>query len=92
MFSVSTYGDGCASLESTELEYRDGGAFVTPLDRRAIPPEGGGCPQILLTFVHRVEVVFPVSGSRTVTVHGRRPSQLGDTAMPIDREVHVNVE
>src|SRR6185312_4590333 len=43
---VTTVGDGCTSLDSTVVDQQDDGGDLTPYDRRVVPKEGTGCPQV----------------------------------------------
>ena len=64
---VRTSGNGCVSLEDTEVSMFDGGVEITPYDRRKPPP----CTLIQNFFMHEASVNFETLGAKTVLVNGR---------------------
>ena len=63
---VTTFGDGCISLEDTEVHITADGAEITPYDRRT-PPK---CTANLNHFSHEAYVSFDSLGPKTIVVNG----------------------
>ena len=71
--TISTEGDGCFSVDSTDVSPTSQGFLVTPYDRDLIPPPGQGCTLELDYLPHQATVTFPTAGSMTITLHVRKP-------------------
>ena len=84
---VSTYGNGCYRKGETEVVLSGNVATVTPWDY--VDPGAGGCPDILLTFVHEATVAFPEAGSASVVIVGRSGGSMGEAPVEVTREVVV---
>jgi hypothetical protein len=66
---VTTYGDGCTRRGETEASFTGRRVVVTPYDYVSVAREH--CEDILLEFLHAVEVEFLESGPVRVEVLGR---------------------
>ena len=84
---VSTYGNGCYRKGETEVVVSGNVATVTPWDY--VDPSAGGCPDILLTFVHEATVAFPQPGSASVVIVGRAGGSMGEEPVEVTRGVVV---
>jgi hypothetical protein len=88
---VTTYGDGCASLERTEASATEAGADVFPLDRRQVSDKAS-CPLILHELLHEVTLTFDTPGTKSIQIHGRRVAVDLDEAIAISISIAVAVE
>jgi hypothetical protein len=91
---VTTYGDGCVSEETTQVEMSgDDLVTITPFDRRIIPSDKTGrCPAILRKFPHRAELMFTTPGTKTVLVRGRKTILFHHTPFDVEHERQVQVD
>jgi hypothetical protein len=84
---VRTYGDGCVSLESTDVVLTADGADILPHDRRRMNQVG---TQILQFLPHEASVVFDSAGPRTLRVHGRRLDRVAGE--PVDEVISIALD
>jgi hypothetical protein len=68
---VTTYGDGCTSKGSTQVNVTGREVQVSPYDFYRIT-EGGACTRELRLHVHQASVWIEEPGTATVSVQGRR--------------------
>ena len=86
--TVTTYGGGCISEDTTVVKADGQRADVVPYQRIYNPgPNGGACPSELRITRRQASVVFDAPGSGVVRVIGR--AMPGDTLMQVQRTVHV---
>lgn len=92
LVQIVTYGDGCVSVEDTEVEPSEEGAEITPYDRRRVGE--GACPQIQLHLSHDVQITFDTAGPKTIRVHGRREyASAGETVHePLQQSFPIMIE
>lgn len=67
--SVVTYGNGCVTSDTTEVQVSDQFAQVVPYD---IHRGNTTCPDVLRTFDHKARVRFDQAGAAAVRVVGKR--------------------
>jgi hypothetical protein len=84
---LKTWGDGCFSLERTDVETTVDEVQITPFDRRKL---GSGCPTILNGFDHGQTIMFDSSGNKTVRIVGRREVGNMDEMLELTFPVTVN--
>jgi hypothetical protein len=84
---VSTYGDGCISLDDTEVNITAGGAEITPYDRRH-PPK---CTSNFLVFKHEAQVRFNTLGLKTILVNGRSRDGLPGSEQVVQKTFTMTV-
>jgi hypothetical protein len=65
--SITTWGDGCIELHSTDVELSADGATITPYDEYS----EGSCVLILAPIHHEASVTFKTLGEKTIVVRGR---------------------
>ena len=90
--TITTFGDGCHSLERTEVQAGDDAIDVTPYDRRLVPSPGEACITLLVSLRHEVELVFETAGTKELRVHGRRltyDGELMDELVEVTRPIVV---
>lgn len=87
---VSTYGNGCYRKGETEVAASGNVVTITPWDY--VDLSAGGCPDLLLTFVHEATVAFPEPGSASVVIVGRSGGSMGEEPVEVTREVVVRGE
>jgi hypothetical protein len=66
--NVRTYGGGCVSLESTEVELEGDLATITPYNHRRL----GTCTADLRHIGHVAEIKFETPGMKAIRVIGRK--------------------
>jgi hypothetical protein len=84
---IFTYGNGCISVHSTEVEMLGDTPVVTPYDRRRTE---GVCIQKLCNFVHEARLSFDSPGKQLILFRGRR-SKLDEDVL-YEFQAHVIVE
>jgi hypothetical protein len=85
---VTTYGDGCSSKGSTQVNVTGPEVQVSPYDFYRIT-EGEGCTRELRMHVHEASVWLEEPGAATITVHGRRLPD--DETVTVTRTLTVTV-
>jgi hypothetical protein len=89
---LTTYGDGCASVDSTDVVVDSASASITPFDRERVPAGSETCVSNVMLLAHSVQLVFDASGTKTLVVHGRRRPGGGPTNTPTDVQHEVSVD
>ena len=84
--TIYTGGNGCISVESTDIEPASDGVVVSVYDRHRLR---GACIQPLLFFPHDATITFAAPGSRWVHVHGRRLDATQGDVIDVDYRVDV---
>jgi hypothetical protein len=84
---VSTYGNGCYRKGETEVVASGSVVTITPWDY--VNLGAGGCPDLLLTFVHEATVAFPEAGAASVVIVGRSGGSMGEEPVEVTRGVVV---
>ena len=87
---VETFGGGCVTQGSIEVVEEEEVTYLTPFDRRFIPPDDGGCISVLFTYRHEIELSFHEVGTRHVVVKGRGVDEVGEFL--VEREYSLEVQ
>ena len=87
--SVTTYGDGCISFDSTEVNVADEHADIYTFNQRRIATEETGCTLILNHIPHQASVTFASVGTKAIRIHGRKIGSQIDEPLEVLREVTI---
>jgi hypothetical protein len=88
---LTTYGDGCVSLDRTDVLLHADSASITPFDREQPPSDGAACPLNVVLVLHHAQLVFASPGNKTITVYGRRQPGGGSANSPTDVQHEISV-
>ncbi len=85
--SVTTYGGGCVSADTTVATVSGLRAVVVPYQRQYQPPASGACTLALRIERRTVPLIFATSGIAVVRVVGR--SSRDDELIAVERRLTV---
>jgi hypothetical protein len=86
---VTTYGEGCTYLESTDVVVEGNDTVIEPYDSRTITHGDGACPSDIKLIAHNAAMTFDRVGTQTVRVRGRRVISSTDEVIEIPITISI---